>query len=28
MIAVALFFGGDIAGDIAAALKNIFALFI
>ncbi len=28
MIAVALFFAGDIAGDIAAALKNIFALFV
>ncbi len=28
MIVVALFFAGDIAGDIAAALKNIFALFI
>jgi NADH-quinone oxidoreductase subunit L len=28
MVVVALFFAGDIAGDIAAALKNIFALFI
>jgi len=28
MIVVALFFAGDIAGDIAAALKNIFALFV
>jgi len=28
MVVVALFFAGDIAGDIAATLKNIFALFI